>query len=336
MHHTVLRQCFAALIIVTLSVLGCVFLSQWFLPLGGILLVLQLSTVCVSLLFNQYHGIAAALVSALCFNYFFTQPRYSFHMSNVEDAINFFTFVVVALISSELVNFYRKQQKALRQAQLQTDILRSVSHDLRTPLSTIIGSMETLQQYALPEQQKQALVQGALEEGQRLHHYIENLLLATKIQHGELLTVKENTDVFDMLVALKKRFDNNRISLKNHTQQLTIEANSQLMQQAIYNVIDNALKYTKDNVDIVISSPAKHALIAIFDYGEGIANNDMEAPFTLFSTSRLGDVGTGGVGLGLNVARAIVTAHGGKISLNNTSSGLCATIELPLSKKEKL
>ncbi len=118
----------------------------------------------------------------------FTTPRYSLQMFRPEDIFNLVVFMVVAFITSSFADLYRRQQGELKQTKLQNSILLSVSHDLRTPLATIIGTLTTLNEYMpkLNDLERKELLDSATSESHRLHQYIENLLQATKLQHGTL------------------------------------------------------------------------------------------------------------------------------------------------------
>lgn len=312
-------------------VLVCLLLRNLFLPIGGTLLILQLGAVTCSILFARVNGLIAALIGAFSFNFLFTEPFYSVRMTEFDDVINIATFLVVAILTSEFTAFYKRQQTALRKAQLQANVLRSVSHDLRTPLSTIIGSMETLDTYyySLPEDDKRELIKGAIVESRRLHSYIENILQATKIQNDLLIAGREEVSVKLLIENVLIRFSNPRIvtSYSGHVRQ--IYASGPLLEQAIFNVIDNALKFSEQDVLVKVVSDSKSTTIAVEDSGIGLKDGDTERPFMLFSSSRDGDVGTGGIGLGLNVARGIAEAHKGKLVLESLTPGCRAIISIP-------
>lgn len=326
-----MRDVLFTMVTMAIAVTLCVVLANWFLPSGGTLLVLQLAAVSCAVQFSRFNGIVASLVAACSFNFFFTEPRYSIRMSNIDDVINMGTFVVVAVFSSELILFYKRQQKALRIAQLQANVLRSVSHDLRTPISSIIGSMETLDTYysSLKEEDKRELISGSIHESKRLHAYIENILQATKIQSDLLIAGREKISLKCVVENLLLRFNTPRISVTYKLSCEYIYASGPLLEQALFNVVDNALKFSKETVSLTVINSTDSTTIIVDDLGEGLPNNDTEAPFTLFSSSRHGDIGQGGIGLGLHVARGIINAHKGTLSLQNLDSGCRATFSLP-------
>ena len=332
---------FGATLLIMLTVAGFgVALDKLMVPAGGILLVLQLATGIIALLFNRLLALTAALVGALCFNYLFTSPRYSLQMHQAEDIINLIVFCVIALVGSQFARYYRAQQEALRKAQIQNGLLMSVSHDLRTPLSTIIGSMETMQKYGdkLDETARAELLDGALKEGNRLHRYIENLLQASRLHHQGTLEKTDTVNLHQLLEDLLLRLNSARLHLTTRQPDYMLKCASQLLQQAIYNVIDNALRYSPTATPVIIrySLSGDSYILTIRDYGKGLNEQQAQRAFTLFHSSREGDSGEGGIGLGLTVAKAIIDAHNGTIALLPREPGCEVTITLPGQQQESI
>ncbi|WP_175405031.1 sensor histidine kinase [Salinimonas lutimaris] len=332
---------FGATLLIMLIVAGlCLALDSLRVPAGGILLVLQLATGIIALLFNRLLALTAALVGALCFNYLFTSPRHSLQMHQAEDIINLIVFCVIALLGSQFARYYRAQQGALRKAQVQNGLLMSVSHDLRTPLSTIIGSMETMQKYGdkLDETARTELLDGALKEGNRLHRYIENLLQASRLHHHGILEKTDTVNLHQLLEDLLLRLNSARLRLITRQPDYTLKCASQLLQQALYNVIDNALRYSPAATPVIIryGLTNNHYTLTIRDYGKGLNEQQARQAFELFHSSREGDSGDGGIGLGLTVAKAIIDAHSGTIVLDPKEPGCEVTITLPGQQQESV
>lgn len=328
---TQFKHGFYTLFIMAVAILGCLALSNWLLPLGGILLILQLACAIVALTTSRFYGLLAGLAGALSFNYFFTAPLYSFQIAEVEDSINFVVFFIVAILISELAVYVNSQQHALQVVKTQSSVLRSVSHDLRTPLSTIIGSVETYLTYQdkLDDVERQALLKGVHDEGKRLYVYVENLLQATRIEHNALTLNLTHVNLDTFLAALESRIDSRRLKLTNNCNSLAITVSESLFQQALFNVIDNALKFSDDSVWLRVSHTDEDYEFEIADKGEGVSDEQLKSPIQLFQTSRRSDSGKGGIGLGLSVAAGIVHAHGGAIKLSNTTPGLLVSISIP-------
>lgn len=327
---------FALLIVCTAAAFSFT-LDAWFLPTQGTLLILQLAVVITALAGNKQSAIFAGVLSGLIFNYFFTTPRYSMHMSDIDDIVNLSIFLIVAVLTGYLAAFYKAKQEALEKAELRASILMSVSHDLRTPLSTIIGSLGTLQEYQdkLPEQEREELLKGALEESHRLHRYIENLLQATKLHQGIKLN-GVSQPLLPIVNNVIKRFESDRIKVSFTDKIPNVTASGYLLEQAIYNVVDNALRYSPVELPVIIRIAVDGSLVHLYviDEGQGIARAQKEAVFDLFFSTRTGDTGHGGSGIGLTVSRGIIEAHHGNIAILPRDKGCTVRISLPRNGSE--
>lgn len=326
---------FAFVVVIAAGLLSYV-LDAWFLPTHGTLLILQLAVVVTALPGNKKSAIFSGIVSGVIFNYFFTTPRFSLHMSNVDDIVNLSIFLIVAVLTGILASSYRAQQEALEQAELRASILMSVSHDLRTPLATIIGSLSTMQEYQnkLPKEEKDELLNGALDDSHRLHRYIENLLQATKLHQGISLNSVQQ-DLLPIVNNVINRFDKARIRLIIRNALPNVTVSSYLLEQAIYNVVDNALKYSPNDTPVLIICEASDNVINldIVDEGPGIASKHYKSVFDLFFSTRNGDTGEGGSGVGLTVTKGIIEAHHGTVSVMPSAKGCVIRISLDASPK---
>lgn len=253
-------------------------------------------------------------------------------MINAEDIINSVVFIIVAILMSELSIRYRNKSEALKQAEMRSNILLSVSHDLRTPLAGIIGSLSTFKEYKnqIKEQDQQLLMNSALDESHRLHDYVENLLQLTRLKSKGCNGVFVHQSIWPVIKKVAARFADKRLITRkiNSLKQLNIQES--LIEQAIYNIVDNALKYSpKENEVIVeVESDAQWLYVRIKDSGLGIPKENRQQIFDLFYSSRIGDTGKGGGGIGLTVVKGIVDAHKGKVAAIDCQQG--CTIELAL------
>lgn len=309
-------------------------LDHWLLPTSGTVLILQLAVLLVAFLTNFRAALLAAIAALLLFNFLFTEPRYSLHMTDVDEIVTAIVFITVAVITSHLATSFRLQKESLRQAQLRSNILLSVSHDLRTPLASVIGNLSTLQAYQerLPEHERAELLQGALDESDRLHRYIENLLQATRLQHGEIRLTHAVQDIRPVISKTIARFpDQSRLLVHDSLQYAMVEVQSSLLEQALFNVIDNALRFSGDTAPVSINlyETDSAIVIDIKDEGPGIDSNKRALVFNVFYSSREKDSGTGGTGLGLSVAKGIIDIHNGQISIEDSNNGCLIRIALP-------
>lgn len=329
-----------ALLVMSVAMLLAYGFEQWLLPSSGTVLILQLGVLIVALLTSFLPALCATMLGVLCFNFLFTEPRLSLHMSDVDEIMTMLAFIAVALATSHLATSFRTQQAELRKAQLRSNILTSLSHDLRTPLASVIGTLSTLQTYQdkLAKPERDELLQAALDESDRLHHYIENLLQATRLQYNELQLKASPQAIGPLITAVLARFpEQHRLHLLLAPALPPVEVQGSLVQQALYNVIDNALKYSPKELPVTVQVTQQDAdtvVVMISDQGPGIAKEHQPHIFKMFYSTRQGDAGTGGTGLGLTVAAGIIAAHHGSIRLQPSTLGCVIEIRLPVSQQD--
>ncbi|MFG6247849.1 sensor histidine kinase [Vibrio diabolicus] len=328
---------FSAIVIVG-AVVASWLLDQLFGSTAAVLLILQLAVVVVAFQCNSRFAYAAAVIEALSFNFFFTTPRYSLQMLRPEDIFNLVVFMVVAFITSTFADLYRRQQGELKQTKLQNSILLSVSHDLRTPLATIIGTLTTLNEYMpkLNDLERKELLDSATSESHRLHQYIENLLQATKLQHGTLKITKKAEPIANIVRDAVSRLPNytEKVSMNMDDSVDYLSVSRSLIEQAIFNVLDNAMRFSPENesVEVSLSKQGSSCVIDVRDMGIGIKAEDAEKIFSLFYSGVNNKSADSGTGMGLAVAKGIITAHQGEIQSMPVSEGTLIRIRLPLNQ----
>ncbi|EJC6825939.1 DUF4118 domain-containing protein [Vibrio parahaemolyticus] len=328
---------FSAIVIVG-AVVASWLLDQLFGSTAAVLLILQLAVVVVAFQCSSRFAYAAAVIEALSFNFFFTTPRYSLQMFRPEDIFNLVVFMVVAFITSTFADLYRRQQGELKQTKLQNSILLSVSHDLRTPLATIIGTLTTLNEYMpkLNDLERKELLDSATSESHRLHQYIENLLQATKLQHGTLKITKKDESIADIVRDAVSRLPNytEKVSMNMDDSVGYLSVSRSLIEQAIFNVLDNAMRFSPENesVEVSLSKQGSSCVIDVRDMGIGIKAEDAEKIFSLFYSGANNKSADSGTGMGLAVAKGIITAHQGEIQSMPVSEGTLIRIRLPLNQ----
>ncbi|MCS0453456.1 DUF4118 domain-containing protein [Vibrio diabolicus] len=328
---------FSAIVIVG-AVVASWLLDRLFGSTAAVLLILQLAIVVVAFQCNSRFAYAAAVIEALSFNFFFTTPRYSLQMFRPEDIFNLVVFMVVAFITSTFADLYRRQQGELKQTKLQNSILLSVSHDLRTPLATIIGTLTTLNEYMpkLNDLERKELLDSATSESHRLHQYIENLLQATKLQHGTLKITKKDELIANIVRDAVSRLPNytEKVSMNMDDSVGHLSVSRSLIEQAIFNVLDNAMRFSPENesVEVSLSKQGSSCVIDVRDMGIGIKAEDAEKIFSLFYFGVNNKSADSGTGMGLAVAKGIITAHQGEIRSMPVSEGTLIRIRLPLNQ----
>ena len=244
----------------------------------------------------------------------------------------------VAVERTMLVSDLEEARLLSQREQLRVALLSSVSHDLRTPLSAVIGAASSLLAYesSLREKDRVELLQSIVEEAERLDRYIQNLLDMTRLGQGELQLQRDWEDVRDLISAASRRlrFSTRAIRTKVDTSgdaQL-LNVHGDLMEQVFVNLLDNAARYSPADgtICVKVTRDADAVLIEVSDEGPGIPEADREKVFDPFYRVHERDRKSG-TGLGLSICRGIVRAHGGEVTAHaaNTGSGALLKIRLP-------
>ncbi|MEZ5542299.1 MAG: DUF4118 domain-containing protein [Pseudomonadota bacterium] len=251
----------------------------------------------------------------------------------------------VALDRTRLVTDLEQIRLVSETEQLRSALLSSISHDLRTPLASIIGSTTSLLEYgaAFSEENRRELLATVVEEAQRLDRHIQNLLDMTRLGHGGLSLRREWVDLHDIVASAVTRL---RDVLKDLPVDVTIDegvpllwVHGVLIEQALVNLLDNAARFSPPEGRLAITATATDTQIqiALCDDGPGIPPQERERIFDMFYTMRQGDRGQlQGTGLGLAICRGMVAAHGGTVTAHDGrhGRGTCMRIVLPVVRPE--
>jgi len=232
--------------------------------------------------------------------------------------------IVLALERLRLTEDLAATQLATETERLRTALLSSVSHDLRTPLVTIIGAAGSLTEARdLPEASRHELAELIREEGERLDRYVQNLLDMTRLGHGALRPNLGPVDLAEVIGSARHRM---RAILRLHPLITdlpalpAVQADPVLLEQVLFNIIDNAAKYAPDGSAITLSAQASGPLLTltIADSGPGIPAEDRARIFEMFTRVEGGDRQRAGTGLGLAICKGLIEAMGGSIRAEAT------------------
>lgn len=238
----------------------------------------------------------------------------------------------------QLVEAARQAQLLRETEKLQTALLNSISHDLRTPLASITGALSSLRNDAafLDAAARTLLVDTAWEQSGRLNNLVGNLLEMTRLEAGATKVKPEPCDVQDLigvaLAQLGHRLGNRMLNIEAPDDLPLVPMDFVLMVQALVNLLDNACKYSPPDTPITIRAAATPTefLLRVSDQGSGIPAGERERIFQKFYRAQAVN-GVSGTGLGLSISKGIVEAHGGRIWVdNNPAGGAEFTIALPL------
>lgn len=227
----------------------------------------------------------------------------------------------VAIERAEFALHAVEAETLRRSDRFRTALLNSVSHDLRTPLSTVLGASTTLLELGskLAPEVKQDLLESIREEAERLNHYIRNLLDMTRLEGGGVTLRLEASDVEAVLrgatARLSRRLGEHSIAYDFPTKLPRVMIDPGLLEQAVVNILENAIAYSPDNTEISIAAyeDRKKIIISIEDEGKGIPTDELERVFDKFRRLEEPTDRGKGVGLGLSITKGFVEAMGGTI-----------------------
>ncbi|HEY4940418.1 MAG TPA: sensor histidine kinase KdpD [Rhizomicrobium sp.] len=222
---------------------------------------------------------------------------------------------------------------------LRNALLTSISHDLRTPLASILGSATSLKTYrkSLDEESQDELIGMIKDEAERLNRFIANLLDMTRLESGAVQAKSEPVDIGDVVGSALRRatavMAQHQVKLDIASDLPMARADPVLIEQVLFNLLDNAAKYTPANttIHIVARSDAGRIVLQVLDDGPGLPEEARERVFDKFYRVRASDGQRAGTGLGLAIGRGFVEAMGGTITAGNREdrSGAVFTITLP-------
>lgn len=242
-----------------------------------------------------------------------------------------------------------KSREEAVQERYRGNLLRAISHDLRTPLSGIMGTSEMLMDMTDPDDPRYSFAFGIHKDADWLHSMVENILSLTRLQEGRLIINRQMEAVEEVIAGaadqIAKRSKLHEINVSVPDELLLVPMDAKLIKQVLINLMDNAVKHTPPDQEISISVEKdvknRTAVFRIKDRGSGIAEADLPNLFQMFYTSRAGyPDAKQGIGLGLTICDAIIRAHGGSIEAHNRTDGSGAeflfTLPLEVEEDEQL
>jgi K+-sensing histidine kinase KdpD len=309
----------------------------------SIALILVLPVILVAVTQGRGPALYASILVGLSFNFFFIGPYYSFLITRPEDVVAFIVFVTTAVLvgqlssrlekrvlltekqSKELVHVRGKFERAAAQAaeadalrkseQLKTALLDAVTHDLRTPLTSIKAAISTIRAEPVSPEVQRELFEVIEEESDRLNHFIQGMMDLAKLQAGEVTLASRNIApeemVEDALLRAGPLLEGHPVEVAIASGLPSPRVDPRLISQVIFTLLENAAKYSGASTKITVSVRQKENNIcfAVDDEGPGIPSELRGKVFDKFF--RAGS--QPGLGMGLAIARGIVQAHGGKI-----------------------
>lgn len=296
-------------------------------------------------------GIVASLFSVAFINYIFTYPYMALNFTLDGYPITFVGMTIISSVTSTLTTHLKDQTQTLNEREhmlmeaekekMRANLLRAISHDLRTPLTSIIGSASSyLEQGAfLTDSDKSHLVETISDDAQWLLHMVENLLSVTRIndQTASVKTIPEPLEevVSSALQRFHKRLPDARVHVQIPADFIMIPMDATLIEQVLINLLENAVYHSGSSlpIDLSVDLDRSQAYFHVRDYGLGIQPNTLDTLFDGYtSTQNRSSDSHKGMGIGLSICRTIINAHHGQIFAANHSDGAELTFTLPLGE----
>ncbi len=318
-------------------------LSFWIRPWFGyqaIALIYLLSVVLLALVIHRGATLFGTLLTAVGWNFFFVPPTFEFHISDTYDNMMLLTYFVVTLTVGQLTRQLRVHRDAELQAKLLAEsemlgrtLLKSVSHELRTPIAAIKSAANTLPSTGPLNREQENLVMEIESASARLNRVVQSLLSAARIQSGQVRPKLDWCDIPDLvrvtLGGINAQIYSHRIRIFLPKNLPLVKADFVLTEQALANLVMNAIIYTHPGtpIEIVGQMEGGFLTLAVLDEGPGIPPEQLERIFDPFE--RGGVNKTGGLGLGLAIVKGFIEVQGGRVeAMNRGAGGAAFTIYL--------
>ena len=288
-------------------------------------------------------GVAASVLGVLCVNVVFTYPYWEFDMTLTGYPLTFTVMLIVSLIISTLTSQIKRQEEmrlAMEMEKMRSDLLRSVSHDLRTPLTSIIGSSSVLMEdEALSPARRNDLLSEINKDARWLVRVTENILSITRFSGNGVRLHTEDEVIEEIVASAIVKFRRNHmeiaVTVDRPEEILLAPMDATLIEQVLINLFDNAAAHGGNvhNICVSIAREGDSACVTVADDGAGIPRDVLAGLFDGRGIARSDDGRH--MGIGLSVCRSIIHAHGGRISAENGSNGGARfTFRLPLQSTE--
>ena len=305
--------------------------------------VFVLAVLMVSRFTDGYlFGLLSAVLGVVCVNYVFTYPYFEINFTIAGYPLSFIAFLMVSVITCALTS-QAKQKEELRveneKEKMRANLLRSVSHDIRTPLTGIVGATSVmLENPQLTEEERRELLSDVRDDAQWLIQVVENLLSITRVGSDSAQITKQ-MEMPEEIVAVavgkfRKRYPNVNLRVSVPDELLWVPMDAILIEQVLVNLLENAVIHgqTTTEICVLVEKTQGCARFVVTDNGIGIAEDMVDKLFDgtmKHSETSKGDMKRN-MGIGLSVCLTIVKAHGGMIEARNLEQGAEFSFFLPL------
>lgn len=280
-------------------------------------------------------SVIAAILSVIATNFAFTYPYYSFTaLLTGENVFSAVLMLVIAIVTSSLNTAIRVQDEVRAESEkekIRANLLRAISHDLRTPLTSIYGATSTIvDNYdSLKKEQQLKLLSEVQSDSEWLIRMVENLLSVTRID-GETVQLNKSPTVLEelidtVLIKFHKRYPEQDVDVSIPDEFISIPMDALLIEQVLSNLLENAVYHASGMTELSLSvhTEGSKAIFEVADNGCGLPSEKLTDLFTgyLEHLTSPADGRRNNMGIGLSVCSAIIRAHGGEIWAENRKSG---------------
>ncbi len=342
-----LRDCGITLLVLAGAALICTLLR--FLDDGDVYvsMVFLLAVLVISRFTSGYlYGILASLLSVFGVNYVFTYPYFALNFTISGYPLTFISMLAASVLTSAMTTQGKERQRLQMESEREktrSNLLRAVSHDLRTPLTSIVGSASAVldNEGLLSPAEVRELLTGVREDAQWLIRMVENLLSITRIG-GEPAALSKQPEAAEEVLAesarkFTKQFPGISLEVSAPRELLIVPMDAILIEQVLGNLMENAALHgkTTTHIRLALARQGDTALFSVEDDGQGIPPEKLPLLFEGY----LGDSGPGeadgkrSMGIGLSVCQTIIAAHGGCLTAQNLPQGARLQFTLPLEQE---
>lgn len=295
------------------------------------------------------YGIIGAISSVVILNFAFTFPYFKINLTMPENVVSVVIMLAITLVTCYLTSKIRYQEQIKSESEkekMRANLLRAVSHDLRTPLTTIYGASSALleNENEFSKEQKRKLLTGIKEDSQWLCRMVENLLSVTRLDGDNVSIVKTPTPLDELidavLVKFHKHYPDVEVDVSIPDELIMVPMDPILMEQVIMNILENAVIHADGmkQLRLEVHTENRKVCFEIMDDGCGIPEEILNHIFTggYARQSEVADGRKGNAGIGLSVCATIIKAHGGRIKAENIDEGgACFTLVLDLEDEHE-
>ena len=340
------RDTWVSCLTMLLACLACVLLGWFSDSEHHVPLIFVLAVMLVSRLTSGYfYGVLASLFSVFFVNYVFTYPYFAFNFTIAGYPLTFISMLGVSLVICTLTTRIQMQEAVRLEAEkenMRANLLRAISHDLRTPLTSIIGAMAAVSENmdVLPQEKQIDLLANAQKDASWLVQMVENLLSITRID-DEAAKIEKREEAVEEMIAevvwkVKKQYPDVSICVNIPEALFFVPMDGILMQQVLFNLLYNAILHgeTVTEIALAVTKYEHAAIFTVTDDGVGFAKEKLpylpRQAHNVLSNITLEESGLR-AGIGLSVCHAIIKVHGGTMQAENTDDGGAkVTFSLPL------